>query len=137
MLTFRSQQRVEFSDTDAAGLAHFSMFYLYMERTEHEFLRSRGLSVIMRDEHGVISWPRVSTKCEFRSAIKFEDVVDVELRVDRLGDKSVRYGFTFTHEGRLVAEGEIVAVCCRMNPHGPPQSMTIPAMIRDKLADDV
>ena len=42
---FRCRQRVEFADTDMAGIVHFSNFFRYMERAEHEFLRSLGLSV--------------------------------------------------------------------------------------------
>ena len=40
MPTFRTTRRVEFRDTDAAGIVHFSAFFFYMESVEHEFLRS-------------------------------------------------------------------------------------------------
>ena len=42
---FKTERRVEFRDTDAAGIVHFSVFFAYMEQAEHEFLRSLGLSV--------------------------------------------------------------------------------------------
>ena len=35
----RLQRRVEFSETDAAGIVHFSNFFRYMEGAEHAFLR--------------------------------------------------------------------------------------------------
>src|SRR5215831_6794970 len=44
---FRTQRRVEFADTDMAGIVHFANFFRYMEAAEVEFLRSRGLSVAM------------------------------------------------------------------------------------------
>src|SRR3984893_8862096 len=47
---YRTTRRVEFRDTDAAGIAHFSAFFFYMESVEHEFLRSLGLSVVSEDE---------------------------------------------------------------------------------------
>ena len=43
--TFRTRRFVEFSDTDMAGIAHFSSFFRYMESAEHELVRSVGLSV--------------------------------------------------------------------------------------------
>ena len=55
-------RRVEFRDTDAAGLAHFSTYFTFMEEAEHEFLRRRGLSVLMHDADGPLSWPRVAAK---------------------------------------------------------------------------
>ncbi len=42
---YRTTRRVEFRDTDAAGIVHFSAFFFYMESVEHEFLRQLGLSV--------------------------------------------------------------------------------------------
>ena len=124
---FTTIRRVEFSDTDAAGIAHFSAFFLFMEQAEHELLRSLGLSVMTRDAEGKISWPRVSVKCDFTSAVKFEDMVSVEIRIVRLGEKSVTYGFHFSCAGRPIATGETSAVCCRIVPDQPPRSIPIPA----------
>ena len=42
---FRTTRRVEFADTDMAGIVHFANFFRYMEAAEVEFLRARGLSV--------------------------------------------------------------------------------------------
>lgn len=125
MTTYHAQRRIEFRDTDAAGIAHFSAFFNYMEEVEHEFLRSRGLSVLAHDAEGVLSWPRVSAQCDFQGAVRFEDMLDVELSVDRLGKKSVTYRFVFRHQGRQVAEGRLTAVCCRMGEGGP-RSVLIP-----------
>jgi acyl-CoA thioester hydrolase len=133
MPAFRTTRRVEFRDTDAAGLVHFSVFFNYMEQAEHEYLRHVGLSVLYCDEQGPISWPRVAASCEYTGAVKFEDLLDIELRVERLGSKSVTYGFTFTHAGRLVATGRITAVCCRLEPNGPPRSVAVPAAIAARI----
>ncbi|HEX5447277.1 MAG TPA: thioesterase family protein [Pirellulales bacterium] len=133
---FCTTRRVEFHHTDAAGIVHFSQFFLFMEEVEHEFLRSRGLSVMMRDEQGVVSWPRVAARCQYRSTVKFEDLIEIELQIDRLGEKSVGFGFRFTHQGREVADGEITAVCCRIEPDGTPRSIAIPAGVREKLCLD-
>lgn len=133
MPSYRTSRRVEFHNTDAAGIIHFSAYFQFMEEAEHEFLRSRGLSVLMRDEAGAISWPRVTTRCEFRGPLRFEDVVDIEVRITRLGEKSVTYSFRFEHAGRTVAEGEMASVCCRLHDQGPPQSIVIPPSVREKL----
>jgi acyl-CoA thioester hydrolase len=130
---FRTTRRVEFSHTDAAGLAHFSAFFRYMEEAEHEFLRARGLSVLTHDAEGALSWPRVSAHCDYEGAVKFEDVLDIELRLERLGKKSVTYAFTFTHGGRPIATARMTSVCCRLDMHGPPQSIPIPDDIRSKI----
>ncbi len=124
---------MEFRDTDAAGIAHFSVFFNYMEETEHEFLRSLSLSVSMQDEQGTLSWPRVAASCDYVGAVGFEDRIDIELRIARLGTKSVTYAFRMRHEGRCVAEGRITAVCCRLERSAPPRSVPIPAHIAAAL----
>jgi 4-hydroxybenzoyl-CoA thioesterase/acyl-CoA thioester hydrolase len=131
--SFHVQRRVEFCETDAAGIAHFSAFFQYMEQAEHALLRHLGLSVIWQDEEGTISWPRVSVSCNFTGAVKFEDVLDIAVCVERLGDKSVTYAFELTLDGRPVATGKITAVCCRILPDQPPRSIGIPQSIAERL----
>jgi 4-hydroxybenzoyl-CoA thioesterase/acyl-CoA thioester hydrolase len=131
---FRTTRRVEFCHTDAAGIAHFAAFFEFMEQAEHELLRSRDLSVFMNDDQGIISWPRVAAKCEFQSAARFEDVLEIEVRISRLGDKSITYAFRFSREDTDLAHGELTSVCCRMTDQAPPQSIAIPDWFRAKLA---
>ena len=44
---FKAIRRVEFSETDMAGIVHYSNFFRYMETAEHGFFRSLGYSVVM------------------------------------------------------------------------------------------
>lgn len=127
--TYRSKRLVEWHDTDAARIAHFTAFFRYMEEVEHEYLRSLGLSVLMHDAEGPMSWPRVSVDCRYTGAVRFEDELDVSLEVARLGGKSVTYRFVFTHAGRAVAEGTMTSVCCRILPDGTPRAIAIPESI--------
>src|SRR5690349_608289 len=131
---FRTTRRVDFCDTDMAGLIHFSNFFRYMEFAEVAFLRSRGLSVAMTwgEEH--IGFPRVSASCDFLHPVRFDDVVDIAVRVERVGHKSVTYSFEFTHEGKPVARGKVSAVCCRVRPGVQAiESIEIPEDIRTRL----
>jgi 4-hydroxybenzoyl-CoA thioesterase/acyl-CoA thioester hydrolase len=131
--TFQTTRRVEFRDTDAAGLAHFSAFFVWMEEAEHEFLRHLGYSVLMHDEQGKLSWPRVAASCQFSEAARFEDVLAIRVAVGRVGEKSVTYVFTFERAGRTIAQGELATVCCRLEDGGPPRSVPIPDAMREKL----
>jgi 4-hydroxybenzoyl-CoA thioesterase/acyl-CoA thioester hydrolase len=131
--SFRTTRLVQFRDTDAAGIVHFSVFFNYMEEVEHELLRHFGSSVVARDAEGTVSWPRVSAKCSYLRAVRFEDRLDAEASVERLGKKSVTYAFRFSHQGQAVATGSLTAVCCRVDPHGGFHSVTIPPALAEKL----
>ncbi len=130
---FRLQRRVEFCETDAAGIAHFSSFFLFMEQAEHALLRNLGLSVHQQDSEGLLSWPRVHAACDYLSPVRFEQILDVAVSVERLGEKSATYAFDFSLAGRPVAKGKVTTVCCRVVPDQPPRAVPIPAWIAELL----
>ena len=134
---FTTRRRVEFRDTDAAGIVHFSAFFLWMESAEHELLRACGVHVVESGAGGPgvdASWPRVSAACDYVSAVRFGDEIDVAVSVEKLGTSSVTYGFAFTHAGVPVAKGRVVAVRCHMRPGRRPESVPIPDDIAARLA---
>ncbi len=132
--SFQTTRRAEFRDTDAAGIVHFSVFFPWMEQAEHELLRHVGLSVFDHDDEGPITWPRVAAHCDYQQSIRFEETFQIEVRIARIGNKSVTYGFRFRGERGALASGEMTSVCCRVLPDGSLRSMPIPAWISDKLA---
>jgi 4-hydroxybenzoyl-CoA thioesterase/acyl-CoA thioester hydrolase len=126
---FATRRRVEFRDTDAAGIVHFSAFFFWMESAEHELLRAAGVPVIDREQVGggdvTASWPRVSAACDYKSAVRFGDEVDVRVSVADIGRSSVTFAFRFEHERGVVAEGRIVAVRCLLRPGCKPEPVLI------------
>jgi len=129
-----TRRRVEFRDTDAAGIAHFSAFFFWMESAEHELLRAAGVAVVDAGPDGVdVSWPRVSAGCDYESAVRFGDEIEITAAVDAIGRTSVTYAFAFAHGGRAVARGKVVAVRCAMRGAAPPEPVAIPADVRGRL----
>jgi YbgC/YbaW family acyl-CoA thioester hydrolase len=131
---FRTRRRVEFADTDMAGIAHFANFFRWMEAAEVDYLASRGLNVALRWDGRPISFPRVSASCDFVRPIRFMDVVEIAVRVERVGAKSVTYVFEFSKDGEAVARGKITSVCCLVSPEHGIEAIEIPAALRAKLA---
>jgi acyl-CoA thioester hydrolase len=131
---YRTTRMVEFRDTDMAGIMHFASFFGYMESAEHELIRSLGFSVHDYVEDGAISFPRVSASCDYVSPALCEQILDIAIRVVRIGNKSVTYEFQFHHEKRLVANGSITCVCCLVQAGAMPTSMELPADIVEKLS---
>jgi len=130
---FHTTRRVEFADTDMAGIVHFANFFRFMEAAEVEFLRSRGVSVAMSWEGDRIGFPRVAASCDYLAPATFGDVMDVAVSIERLGTKSVTYGFEFTKDGQVIARGQVSSVCCRILDDHKMESMTIPASFRARI----
>ena len=133
-VVFRTQRRVEFSDTDMAGIVHFARFFIWMESVETEFLRSLGLSVALEWEGQRIGLPRVSTRCDYISQVTFEDVMDIEVEIEKLGTKSITYLFHFTKNGKSVARGSTTACCCAKNEERQLVGIPLPASFKAKIA---
>ena len=130
---FRTSRRVEFGDTDMAGIMHFSNFFRFMEVAECDFLRSLDLSVTMTWQGEHFGLPRVSAGCDYLSPARFGDVLTIAVSVRRLGSKSVTYGFDFFKGETAVARGQITAVSCRMHNDHQLEAIEIPTPFRSRL----
>ncbi|MCA9213200.1 MAG: acyl-CoA thioesterase [Planctomycetales bacterium] len=130
-MPYTTERRVQFRDTDAGGIMHFASYFGWMEEAEHEALRSIGLSAM--DDNFGIGWPRVSAQCDYLGPIRFEDVVTIEVAVDRIGGKSVTYKITIRESDRDVAIGKVTAACCQIGEGGKIVAVPIPDEIRRRL----
>ncbi|MFZ4768257.1 MAG: acyl-CoA thioesterase [Roseimicrobium sp.] len=135
---FVHRDLVQFSDTDMAGIVHFSNFFRFMERAEHAFFRSLGLSVVERSDASLegnpVGWPRVHASCDFIAPLRFEDEVEVELLVEELRTRSIRYLFRVRKlGGALCAEGRIAAVCVQRDREKGMKAVEIPVRVREKV----
>lgn len=125
-------RRVHFAETDMAGVMHFANYYRIMEEAEHAFWRSLGLSVHTVDPSAEIGWPRVATSCQYFAPARFEDELQVRLRLVDVGEKTVEFECEFLREDTRLALGKTTAVCCAMVDRTF-QSIAIPEHVRAKL----
>jgi acyl-CoA thioester hydrolase len=134
---FSITRRVQFAETDMAGIVHFANYFRWMEEVEHALFRSMGLSIAMRRDGIDIGWPRVNVGCEYYAPLRFEDEVQLRLRVTKVGSKSLSYEVDFLLGGKLVALGKSTSVCCRHdNANGTLAAIAIPDDIREKLKEE-
>ena len=131
---FKMLRRVEFADTDLAGIMHFSNYFRMMEATEHAFFRSLGFSIHEQQEGLAIGWPRVSATCDFQRPLRFEEEVEVHLLVAEVRTRSIRYLFIFRKPGDAVecARGQMAAVCASL-AGGKLVATAIPEQIRTQI----
>lgn len=131
---FVTTRRVEFCETDMAGIVHFANFYIYMEQAEHELFRTLGLELFDQQDDGtVISWPRVSASCSFDASARFNDVLEIRLTVARIGAKSLTFSIEFWCEETRIAHGQLKTVCCRFESDKILSSVEIPSEFRQNI----
>src|SRR5882672_531685 len=132
---FRVVRRVEFSETDMAGIVHYSNFFRYMEAAEHEFFRSLGFSVVTRQVDPPVGWPRVHAECDYKLPLAFEDEVEIHMLVTEKKSKSLSYQFRFRKLNAPPAEVArgLLTVVCVTHQHGKMTAATIPKSVADKI----
>ena len=133
---FKVIRRVEFSETDMAGIVHYSNFFRYMEAAEHGFFRSLGFSVVTFGVDPPLGWPRVHAECDYKHPLRFEDEIEIQLLVSEKRTKSLTYVFRFRKLDASppieVARGSLTVVCVT-HDRGQMRAAAIPQAIADKI----
>jgi 4-hydroxybenzoyl-CoA thioesterase/acyl-CoA thioester hydrolase len=127
---FRYRRRVEFAETDQAGIAHFSVFFRYMEEAEHALWRAAGMSIA---PHGQAGWARVAAAFDFKAPLRFEDECDIDVQIAEVSRRKVRYAFTFQHGDRLVGSGTMTTVPVKKAADGTLSSYDVPMDVVERL----
>ena len=134
--------RVSFADVDSSQRIHFTAMFRYFEVAEHELMRSIGqpYATMLYES----AFPRVHLECDFRVGVLYDDQLDIEARVARVGASSWTVAFTTRFAdvpearqgaapGQVAAEGSMTIVTMHA---GTERSQPIPKKLRDALIRD-
>jgi acyl-CoA thioester hydrolase len=89
---FSAQTRVGFSDTDAQGIVYYGRYLPYFDLARVEYHRNLGLLGMDIGEEGEEFVMRALT-IEYLAPAVFDDLIEVYVRMARIGRTSVTYGF--------------------------------------------
>ena len=125
------RRRVLFYELDSAGIVHFSWYFRYMEEAEHALWREAGLSVAPPGAD--VGFPRVAASFEYHQPLRFEEEFEVHIRVEAVGEKSIRYRAVLTRGDTTIATGTTTVVCVRTRPNEPMKAVPLPPEIAAKF----
>lgn len=97
-------RRIEWMDTDAAGIYHYTTVFRLAEAAEAELHTRLGI-----DHLTFGATPRLNVSAAFRRSLGFNDLVEVDLEVTSIGRSSLAYRFRISKEDQVAAEGEILS----------------------------
>ena len=109
MEAHRSQVRVRYADTDAMGVAYNSVYLVWFEVGRTEWLRDRAMPYREVESRGV-SLPIVEASLRLRSAIRYDEILDIETTILEVRSRRVVFGYRILVGDRCVAEGATVHV---------------------------
>lgn len=123
----RIHRRVQFYETDTAGVVHFSWYFRYMEEAEHALWREAGLSI--HPQGGDIVWPRVNASFDYHRPLRFEQEFDIVIRVVEISARTIRYECELSDRTTTFATGSLTIACARREGEGRMKAAEIPADI--------
>lgn len=127
---FRFQTRIRFIDTDTSGRIHYTAMFRYFESAEIEFMRSCGIHYITND----FALPRVHVECDFLLAILYDDLIEIEVCLTKLGRSSIRLEMRAFKGRDIAARGVIVIACMDKQTQ---RAISLPSELRERLAGRV
>jgi YbgC/YbaW family acyl-CoA thioester hydrolase len=133
-----STRRIEFSETDMAGLVHFSNFFRYMETAERDFFEAAGVDLIHTQPGELVGWPRARAECKFTAPLRFGDTIDIHLAVKAVKDRAIDYQFRIFRKNpdgsrTQAAKAKITTILTQLTESGELQSLELPAHVRKRI----
>ena len=131
---FTYHRRVSFSDTDAAGIVHFSAFLRYAEDAEHALLRECGFPVSV--DGSQFRWPRVTCSWECGDPLHFDEVVKLEPGIETFGTSSIAWRWVFTRlsDGEGAGVVRMKTVCAELLSGKGMRSVQLPKALQTALS---
>jgi acyl-CoA thioester hydrolase len=110
------QARVAWVDTDAGGRIHFTAVFRWAEAAETALMRRLG---VLQGSWG--DFPRRRVEAEYLKVLRFEDEIEIRLRVDKVGRTSVTYAWTIAKDGETYVKGRHTVV--HVDAEGRPEPL--------------
>lgn len=136
MSAFSAEVTVRFADVDHAQIVYYPRFFHYFHVAFEELFAQRygaPYAQVLEDEH--VGFPTVRTECDYRTPVRYGDVLRIEISTERIGGKSLVLRYRAFRKGASAsepaAEARITTVCVDMRTFtGQP----IPERFRDLFA---
>lgn len=104
------QIRVRYAECDPMGLLHHAKYFEYLELSRTELLRSSGVSYRELEERGVF-FVVARLEIRYKAPIRYDDVVEITTRVERITRTRVDHSYRMAVEGRLCTEATSTLAC--------------------------
>ncbi|HEX2668509.1 MAG TPA: tol-pal system-associated acyl-CoA thioesterase [Gammaproteobacteria bacterium] len=109
---FTWKVRVYYEDTDLGGVVYHANYLRFMERARTEWLRSLGFEQDVLKHHHSVQFVVVDAQLSFRKPARFNEELEVSVRVGRSGRASLLFHQEIHGPGGAgLCTGEIRVAC--------------------------
>tara|TARA_R110000751_G_scaffold15772_3_gene50753 strand:+ start:434 stop:871 length:438 start_codon:yes stop_codon:yes gene_type:complete len=122
--------RVRWSEADLQGIVFNGHYLNYADVGVTEYYRELNAANPGRSDLSGNEFFAVKTLLEYRAPALFDDLLDIRLRVSRLGNSSMAFSVGIFRDATLLVEGEIVYVRADQQTRRP---LPIPASFKEAI----
>jgi YbgC/YbaW family acyl-CoA thioester hydrolase len=124
---YAAYERVQFSDTDAQGVVYYGRYMPYFDLARVEYHRHLGRMAIEG-----IDFAMRAVNVEYVAGAKFDDLLEIFVRVERMGTTSITYdhaAYRIDDDGdTLMATAKATLVCIALDQR---RAVPIPDAFRE------
>jgi len=102
MLSATTSIRVRYQETDKMGIAYHGNYFTWMEVARIELLDSIGCPYKELEANGYLL-PVIRCECEFKSPARFDDIIDIEVRMPKLDQVRLNLEYSLRKGETLLA----------------------------------
>ena len=119
MTPYATRVRVRFGDEDHAQIVYYPRFFNFFHIAFEDFFNDHGHPYARVIDEDGIGFPTVRVETEFFHTLRFGDVFDIEVSVERVGRSSAVFHYAGRKAGELAAEARMTVVCVDMKTWRP------------------
>jgi acyl-CoA thioester hydrolase len=128
---FAASTRVGFSDTDAQGVVYYGRYMPYFDLARVEYHRALGMLRPELDEER--QFVMRAMHVDYHAPAAFDDQIEVDVRIKRIGTSSVTYEFAAYLDGeRLAVQATQTVVLVDLSERKP---CPVPDWWREKIRE--
>ncbi|MFZ5738873.1 acyl-CoA thioester hydrolase [Rhodopseudomonas thermotolerans] len=126
--------RVRYSEVDGQGVVFNAHYLTYYDTSITEFFRRLGYDYVAAVNTTGVDFHTVKSLVEYKAPIRFDQEIEVGVRVGRIGNSSLSFDLAIFGKGddRLYAIGEIVWVYTDQTTHA---TVRVPEELRAMIAE--
>lgn len=118
--TFLHPLRVRWAETDPQGIVFNGNYFLYFDVALTEYWRAAGIDIVNDLSGGEAESFAVSAHADFSAPAVFDEMIDVGVRLERVGNSSMRFAVgIFRGEQSLTGGYMVYAWATRAEPRTP------------------
>lgn len=102
--------RVRYAECDAMGYLHHARYWEYFEHARTELLRRNGIRYRDLEDQG-ICFVVYKLSCTYKRPVRYDDLVTVTVRTERLSRTRVDHSYQIHRDGSLTCEATSTLAC--------------------------